>query len=241
MKFVLMLLIGTIFLFDVSTGYTDDVLNKKIVDDKKGFYMKGGMGVTQLENYKVIFSDDEGDFHQGDEKYKEGFTLNGGIGKEFKNGVAVELELNYQKSDADHFGAREFTYKGITYEKGEPFFDGDTSIKTLMVNLIYNLKNSSVFTPYIGVGSGIAWIDIQTNAISTFGKLSETNLSYQALAGVETEIDKNFSVLTGYRYLDAGEIGLKDGISLTGLGFFPGLITRKLKSHSVEVAIKYSF
>jgi len=182
MKFVLMFLIGTIFLFDVSTGYTADVLDKKIVNDKKGFYVKGGIGITRLEDYNLNFENAVGKFNFAKEEYNKGFTLNGAIGKELKYGFAVELELNYQKSDADQYIIKEFEYKGLKQKVGDPKFDGDSSIQTFMVNGLYNLENSTQFTPYVGAGVGIAWIDIQTNGVATFGKLSDTNLAYQALA-----------------------------------------------------------
>ncbi len=244
MKFVLMFLIGTIFLFDVTTGYTADVLNKKIVDDKKGFYVKGGVGVTILEDYKVSFENEVGKFHFADEINKEGFTLNAAIGKEFENGFAAELELNYQESDADQFVTKEFVYEGLKQNFKDPLFDGRTSIQTFMINGLYNLKNRTQFTPYVGAGVGIAWIDIQVNDVTSYGKTSETNLAYQALAGIETEITKDFSILTGYRYLYAGEVTLVDGVRIdTGFSFtnIGAEITREVQSHSVEVALKYSF
>jgi len=200
-KSLLMVLLGSIFLLNTSPVFAGD---------NGGTYLKVGAGVFVLED--SAFEIEDIDF--GDLTFETGYNLHGAVGTKFSNGLAVELELAYKDTDTD-----QYELAGMAVD-----IEGEISITTLMVNGIYNLDNSTLFTPYAGLGIGIGWIES--------GGVDNTNFAFQVLAGVETEISSNLSLLTGYRYLTVGEF--EDNL----YGYDLAL---DIDTHNFEAAIKYTF
>lgn len=222
------------------------ISGQAFADDK--YYWKGAIGLSVLEDSNVKFKDENGSYDIGKISADPGFALTTAIGRDMGKGFSAEVEFGYKKTDYDKFKGKSFTYpvnsRG-TAELKIPDFelkDADVSTKTLMFNGLYNYNNASMFTPYGGVGIGIAWNDVD---VGNFEE-SDTNFAWQLLAGVETEVANNLAVMVGYRYLSAGEFSIEEKITGTydsgkekfdanGEGSFD------LDSHTFEIGTKYSF
>ena len=218
-------------------------LNPVTVFAGNDMYVKAGAGFFNLEDSDVGLNYQGTDNHIGGVNFDGGFNLHAAIGKYFDNGLAVELEYGYNQTDADKFEGREFVSEGISFISYDDDLNYKTSINTLMVNGIYNLENSSSFTPYAGIGIGLGWVNID----SDYNDLSGTNFAFQLLAGIAIDLTDQIALTTGYRYLDAGEVTKDDSFTVydrgTGalLGSGEGEYSTDLQSHNFEAAIKYSF
>jgi OOP family OmpA-OmpF porin len=72
--------------------------------------------------------------------------------------------------------------------------NGKVGQLTAMANILYDFMPTSVITPYIGAGAGIAFVD--SNA-----SLGSTQFAYQAMLGVAYNIDSSLRFMIEGRYL----------------------------------------
>ena len=82
---------------------------------------------------------------------------------------------------------------------------------TLMFNLYYDLPTMHAFTPYVGAGIGMAFVDLSgvtfTNGVVVrVPGNDQTNLAWSLMAGVATDIGRGMKLDLGYRYLNMGDI-----------------------------------
>jgi opacity protein-like surface antigen len=77
--------------------------------------------------------------------------------------------------------------------------DDDLDVNSLMANGYYDIIKIGGFTPYLTTGIGIGWFDSDD-----FG--SETSMVWKMGAGVDYEINKNWSAGVRYTYFDANEV-----------------------------------
>ncbi len=65
---------------------------------------------------------------------------------------------------------------------------------TAMANILYDFMPASLFTPYIGAGAGVAFIDSNTS-------LGSTQFAYQGMLGIAANINPSMRVMVEGRYL----------------------------------------
>ncbi|MDR3361894.1 MAG: outer membrane beta-barrel protein [Desulfovibrio sp.] len=169
----------------------------------------------------------------GQGSYSEGAqhanTLVGGalaIGYDFdkKYEIPVRAELEYgvwsklsgetslgTNLDAVYSGA------GVTMLVDMKF---EMDIQTLMANLYWDFKNSTAFTPYVGAGLGLAFIQARaivmgSGGSATVGSFSaekdtgirgQTNFAWQVGAGCSYAFTDAVSVDLGYRFVSLGNV-----------------------------------
>ena len=109
--------------------------------------------------------------------------------------------------------------------------DGSVSATSLMKNFIRDFDNNSLFTPYVGFGIGLSYIDVEFGeAISPSGEAifqeGEALFSYQAIGGVTTKLNSFSDFVVEYRFLGTSEIefaGLSDALAYNTSTLFMGL------------------
>ena len=189
-----------------------------------GVYLKGSAGFFWLEDSNIELNPDGAGFDVGEFQYDVGFGLSTAIGKSFNN-FDLELEYAYKKAKVDRFSAEEVNLNGLILQLPDADLDSSVKIHSLMTNAIYNFRNTSAITPYVGAGMGVAWVDVE--------ELSDKEFAYQALAGVALSVSKNTSITAAYRYF-----ATKD-ISDNAINDVKGIIP--IESHNFELGLRFSF
>jgi opacity protein-like surface antigen len=136
-------------------------------------------------------------------EYDTGFTAGAALGKKFGN-YRAEIEGIYEESDTDG-GA------------------GKTEFSGAMVNGYYDFKNSSFFTPYVGVGAGYGHLRYHSD-VAGVNSVSEDTLAYQGIAGVGYELNPCWTLTGEYRYVGTTEAA-----------------DTRYQSHSAIAGLRYSF
>lgn len=181
--------------------------------DKMGIYgaVKGGWsGTTYSKNGVTDANAAATNQNATNESFKtpDQYVFGGAIGYNwaaaFKIPIRSELEYMYRgnmlKYDADNA-----TSGGAT----ATFSSKVTSIQTLMANFFYDINTGTAFTPYVGAGVGLAWIE--TKFSSNFAgwagdtKKTASNLAWNVGAGLGYSITDNFILDLGYRYVSFGD------------------------------------
>lgn len=156
-------------------------------------------------------------------KYKQGFNLNLAVGYTFSRTWRSDIEFIYQRFNRKVVGTyswREYdaiSLATIDTKNNIPLTPskGVTKVYSLLTNGYYDFKNNSKWTPLLGAGFGIAWLQakqttasgsflapLNVNATPTFQRspaLSGTAFAWQIKAGVAYGWQEYASIVMQYR------------------------------------------
>ena len=168
-----------------------------------GMYLAPKFLMSIQNNYPTM----EADSLSAGENYSQ-FTLGGALalGYDFNSqfGVPVRAEVEY--------ALRGNSEKSWNYGRGMDF-KGAWNASTLFLNLYYDFRNSTAFTPYVGAGLGMAfnYANYTFSSPGYHGNFDEhsTNFAWNVGAGVAYDITDSLAVDLGYY-----EVDLPDGAKL---------------------------
>ena len=187
---------------------------------------------------KGVVSDTTATFDGGDEDYKN-IGVNLAIGTNINKNVRVEFEMAHRNKDTSHL-----PYEGVA---GSVYVEGQDNIglttTSYMVNGYYDFYSQSVFTPYIGLGLGMAKVEYE-NAWSESGynpssgaymgtingkdKYSKTKMVWNIALGASYKVNEKLNLDLGYRYVDYGSFTDSD-------------IKFETKSNEFSLGVRYAF
>ncbi len=154
--------------------------NTTNVNGKTYVRLDTGYGFTKFK---------KGTFHEN----AKANTISGGLGYSFTDSVRAELQLYHS------FGAE--ADKAVT--GGKEKYELKTT--ALFANAFYDFKNSSMFTPYVMAGLGVANNELKGSKPNVrYSSKDTNNLALQAGAGVATKIADNVVFDVRYNTMDKG-------------------------------------
>lgn len=109
--------------------------------------------------------------------------------------VPFRLELEY--------GASESVSKASSvkvFRRRFPF-RANIGVQTLLMNAYVDMPNSSGFTPYVGAGAGMAFIDVEGRSMGMSASGHATVPAGQLGLGCSYAFSRNVSVDIGYRFV----------------------------------------
>ena len=74
-----------------------------------------------------------------------------------------------------------------------------------MKNFIIDFDNNSRFTPYVGAGLGVSYVEVEFGDSSEFEE-GQTLFSYQAIGGIATRLTSAADFIVEYRFLGTSEV-----------------------------------
>ena len=192
-----------------------------------GMYLAPKFLMSIQNNYPTLEAGSNG----VSEDYSQ-FTLGGALalGYDFNSrfDVPVRAEVEYALRGNSE---KSWNYNKILDLKGA------WNASTLFLNLYYDFRNSTAFTPYVGAGLGMAF----NYANYTFSVKDyhanfddhSTTFAWNVGAGGAYDIADNFAVDLGYRYVNLGyyEVDLPDGAK----------IKNQPCNHEFMLGLRYTF
>jgi opacity protein-like surface antigen len=132
----------------------------------------------------------------------------------------------------------------VSHPRGETVvFDTKIKAQTYFINAYYDLDTGTAFTPYIGIGAGIANIK-KSKTVLNFSGINitspaerENNFTWNTSLGGTYAFNKNLSFDISYRYTDLGD--LKGTATFGNFGMVK--TKAKISSYEVLAGIRYSF
>lgn len=113
----------------------------------------------------------------------------------------------------------------------------EASIETFLVNIYYDFHNSTKFTPYIGLGLGIAFVCAGVDSEGyIFNEKTQINLAWQVGAGTFYAFTDNISLDLSYRYTQFGRAETEKRES-TG----QWISAKSTSAHQALLGIRYTF
>ncbi|MGH6718340.1 MAG: OmpA family protein [Alphaproteobacteria bacterium] len=186
------------------------------VAQDQGWYIGMGAGATFPNN-----SDVNGGGTSTDIDFDTGWTIAGTLGYAYGNGIRTEIELGYRENDIDQLSG---LANGL----------GDSDAFNAMVNFLYDLRNQTDFTPYIGVGAG--YLDLSLDNVTPIGggvlDDSDGLFAYQGIAGVTYALNDQIGIFVDYRYVGTEEANMRTS---TGIN-----VDVDYDSHTVLAGLRFS-
>ena len=186
-----------------------------------GWYIGGGAGATFEQDQKARNS-----ANADKVKFDPGYNMNLSGGYAWENGLRAEGELWHSSNNVNR-----------VQNSGQGSSNGNLQTSALFANGFYDFHTGTMFTPYIGAGVGIAYVD--ANGIGTLSNGSRLDdqrftLAYQGIAGVAAQLDRNWSVTADYRYVGttAGKFRESPNRQAAYMGN---------SSNNVVIGVRYSF
>lgn len=149
-----------------------------------------------------------------DQTIVAGLNVTGAIGMTFDN-FRLEAEVGGQ-SNIDPLISGIF---GIS---------SSMSVTSLLVNGYYDIKGGDL-EPYLTIGVGPTWVDIDNSNLLKQYSAKYTTLGYQVGAGVAIPLGNHFAIDARYRYFGTGTITDNTNGNL------------KIASHSALFGLRYEF
>ncbi|SCZ54261.1 outer membrane protein [Epibacterium ulvae] len=166
-----------------------------------------------------------------DTDFDDGFNFGFAIGRTFEawsgNGYGLrgEIELSYSDNDVDGV---DFSGNGAGAEANP---GGDVTSTRLFANLIADFNTGSRFSPYIGAGLGIDFVDhdiVYGNNVTITG--SDEALAAQLILGASYQLNDRTALFTDARYVrsfdvdstrtsPAGTASVSDDLSRVNVNF----------------------
>ena len=141
--------------------------------------------------------------------------------------VPVRLELEYGASD--HISK---TASIKVFRRRFPF-RAKIGVQTLLFNTYVDIPNSTAFTPYIGVGAGMAFLTTKGSGMGLSTCCTETVPAGQVGLGLSYAFNDNVSVDMGYRFVLMGNMDTScDSIKLE---------LRRNYMHQVMLGLRITF
>ena len=138
-----------------------------------------------------------------DISYRDGWSVGGAFGLATDKGIRLENEIVYRQAPS----------KGTT--------DNQWTLAWL-INIWYDMRNSSPITPYLGGGFGYGrGHQADVGVIDGSGN----GVAYQAGGGIDIRVSQGLSLDLGYRYFGVTDIYNKDagGLDISGSSVIAGL------------------
>lgn len=127
------------------------------------------------------------------------------FGYRYGNNFRAEVETAYRNSRVDSIS-------------GSSSPSGDITAWSTMINGLYDFKSRSPFTPYLGLGLGVARVNYDGVTPIGGSRINDSDnvLAYQGIAGVSYALGDNVDLTADYRYLrgDDPDLTTESGTSV---------------------------
>jgi hypothetical protein len=186
-------------------------------------------------------------------------TTNAGIHSRWGGVGGLKAGYNFESFDAGFMGLRlqpaveaEALYIGDSSHASDSFPPGNSihfssNSGDFFLNGILRFKNSSIVTPYVGIGAGLQYFTMHGQAALPGGTLAATGLdgsdldfAAQGLAGFDVAICKHLSLFTEYKFIDAIGTDAKS-IDEGPTGSTYRLKPDQLQQNLITAGVKYTF
>ena len=155
--------------------------------------------------------------------FQTGWNALAGAGYAYDNGYRVEGEIFHSRAAVDKI-------------EGSAGSNGGLNNTDFFVNGLYDFNMNSMFTPYVGLGLGVATVTAdRIGALANGSAFDDTDMhfAYQGIVGVSAQMDANWALTADYRYVASLDPKFDTRTGASG--------TMENASHNLIVGMRYSF
>lgn len=159
-------------------------------------------------------------------EFKEGAVGLATLGYDFQSPLRMELEIGYRSAVVDEIN-----------QALAPQGTGRQSQLTGLVNMLYDIETEWSATPYIGFGAGLGktkWENVAGAGTFNYAD-SNTDITWQAIAGISAPVSDTIDVTFDYRYVDSSG-GSYDSV----MAGAPTLDRYSPQSHNFIIGLRFN-
>ncbi|TWA88028.1 outer membrane protein OmpA-like peptidoglycan-associated protein [Azospirillum brasilense] len=189
----------------------------------EGFYVGAGAGVNWTRDADLRFENTPTD---ASTSFKLGGIGDISAGYATAAGPRAELEFAWRWRNAiDSTDSSNTAVNGL---------GGKASSLAFMGNVLYDINTGTAFTPYIGVGAGIAQVRLDLGGFDD----RDWVFAYQGIAGVSYALNQNLALTLDYRYFAT----LDPKFDLGGpAGLASSTVKGEYQNHTIMAGLRYTF
>jgi opacity protein-like surface antigen len=151
----------------------------------------------------------EGELHG---EIDNGFLIGGAIGAQFTENFRGEIEVSGARLDTKSHAEEYVDYGGVFGQEYEANNDDHLSELFILANVWFGFPISTMFSPYVGGGVGVAHVDadfgvgefstgkLPSDTFSVSDDADSWNFAYQLGAGIMIGLSEHFAIDLGYRF-----------------------------------------
>jgi opacity protein-like surface antigen len=157
-----------------------------------GLYTKFSLGANLISDADIA-DDYLQDYRDATVSFDPGPRLNLGLGNQFNDSWAIELDLGATLNQVDRVVVSSAYENDVTYRaQGLTYYQ-----IPVLLNAVWTLPTSSSFKPYLGLGAGGVWALLEHKD----GNQRDLGFAFQAQAGLDYMFTSNSSLGVGYKML----------------------------------------
>jgi opacity protein-like surface antigen len=222
----------------------------------------GDVDIKDIERHRCILLcvqapvgyDHEDELHG---EVDNGFLIGGAIGVQVSENFRAEVEVSHAQLDTKTKVTDYVLFdSGASYSAKD---DDELNELFIMANIWFSLPLSSVFSPYIGGGIGVANVDAHfgVDSFPTGGAVYDTfsasidadswNFAYQLGAGIMIALSEHFAIDLGYRFKAIPNVDLDDPVFCGGEECDPPVVDFKadddfdIHEHVAQIGLTIGF
>lgn len=202
-------------------------------DAAEGFYIGLDVGYSTLHD-----SDIDGDISgttkdNGTVTVDDTYLLSAAVGFASSGPFRAELQGSYQKFDVDTIKEN----RGTVEQNGT----GEAELRTITLNALIDLGDGSgAVTPYVGIGGGAAYVELDNISRPGRSAVNEDGFAAvgQLMAGLDYPVNDVVSLMVGYRLQ---WIPNADGSHTRSNGTTVSADADDIVIHNATVGLRFSF
>ncbi len=133
-----------------------------------------------------------------------GYAISFAFGRRHNHRLRSEIELAIRENDIDALGPPFATAAGSVRNTDETI-----RAYSVLKNFLFDFKNDSRLTPYVGVGLGWSYLEVESPSRSIDEGAGA--FTYQAIGGIATKLNKATDLIVEYRFLGTSAVELDRG------------------------------
>ena len=197
------------------------------------WYLRGDIAYVVNEDTDVIYNEDAGRLNFGYADVDNTGRLGVGLGRRFGDWFRADLTLDY---------AAETTLNGGTVGPCGPATcatveRADLTSLSLMLNGYASLGYFAGFSPYLGAGVGFSYMNWDYRGGLGNYSNDDVRFAYALMAGLSYDVNSNWTVDAGYRFLNVPEGNIVDDDAVLD----GDIRFEDLMSHEVRLGVRYTF
>ena len=173
-----------------------------------------------------------------------GGGVNERLGTEWDDSFGLSLAAGYDFSEKFNQPVRtELEYATFTKAETSPlrypteYYKQSHQVRTLFMNVYYDINTNTKFTPYIGAGLGAGFV--KTKGFSYSEPIDSkyvTKVAWNVGIGVGYQLADNLTLDVSYRFTDLGRVKTK------AVGWFEEqMLTKDLYQHNIGIGVRIGF
>lgn len=179
--------------------------------------------LTNIENAGVV-KKTSSDFHD-DTLFSGALAIGYNFNSTYNIPVRAELEYSFFSQFSSRSGVLNL----------------EVSIQTVLINTYYDFHNASKFTPYVGLGLGLAFLGVSGDVPygDVFDKNTQTNFAWNIGVGSSYAVTDTISFDFAYRYAQFGKCETKKVVISANRVAWRS--TDTISAHQVMLGVRYTF